>query len=76
MANKIEEHVLVPKHSVVPEEEVQSLLEKLNATREKIPAILKGDPGIKKLKPKKGDMIKIERASHTAGKTIYYRVVK
>jgi len=76
VTGKIQEHVLVPEHSVVPEEEVESLLNKLNAPRSKIPVILKADPAIKKLKPEVGDLIKIERVSHTAGKSIYYRVVK
>ena len=58
------------------EENVPALLEKLNASKDKLPAILKSDPAIKKLKPKKGDIIKIERNSETAGKAIYYRVVK
>lgn len=76
MSGKIVEHLLVPVHSVVPEEEVEELLNKLNAPKSKIPVILKADPAIKKLKPDTGDMIKIERQSHTAGKAIYYRVVK
>lgn len=76
LVNKIEEHYLIPKHSIVKEEDVPVLLRKLNVPREKLPAILKSDPAIKKLKPKKNDIIRIERNSETAGKAIYYRVVK
>lgn len=76
VANKIESHYLIPKHSIVKEAEVPALLEKLNAAKEKLPSILKSDPAIKKLKPKKGDIIRIERNSQTAGKAIYYRVVR
>jgi len=76
LAIKLEDHLLIPKHSIVPEEEVQALLEKLNATRYNLPIILKADPAIKKLKASRGDIVVIERFSHTAGKAIYYRVVK
>ena len=76
MANKTEDHYLIPRHSIVREESVPALLEKLNAPREMLPCILKGDPAIKKLKPKKGDIVRIERNSRTAGTAIYYRVVK
>jgi len=76
LASKIEDHYLIPKHSIVKEEDVPALLEKLNAPREKLPVILKSDPAIKKLKPKKGDIIRIERKSDTAGRSVYYRVVK
>lgn len=67
---------MVPKHSIVKEVNVPTLLEKLNATKEKLPVIKKKDPAIKSLKPKKGDVIRIERDSKTAGKTVYYRVVR
>jgi len=76
LVNKIEDHYLIPKHSIVKEEEVPALLEKLNAPRDKLPVILKSDPAIKKLKPKKGDIIRIERNSDTAGRAVYYRVVR
>ena len=76
MPGKVEEHFLVPKHSLVKEEKVPALLEKFNSAKEMLPQILKADPAIKRLKPKKGDVIRIERNSPTAGKAIYYRVVK
>jgi len=76
LAGKIQEHILVPEHSLVSEEDAEAFLNKLNAPKSKIPVILKDDPAIKKLKANTGDIIKIERKSHTAGKSIYYRVVK
>jgi DNA-directed RNA polymerase subunit H len=71
-----EEHFLVPGHFLVKEEDAPALLEKLNATKDNLPGILKMDPAIKKLKAKRGDIIRIERKSLTAGKTTYYRVVR
>jgi len=72
----LEDHHLIPKHSIVKEESVPALLEKLNAKKEKLPGILKADPAIKRLKPKKGDIIRIKRKSRTAGTAIYFRVVR
>lgn len=68
-------HVLVPKHEVVPEEEVSALLEGFNITKGQLPKILLTDPVAKKIKAKAGDVIKITRESKTAGEAIVYRVV-
>ncbi|MCD6247642.1 MAG: DNA-directed RNA polymerase subunit H [Candidatus Diapherotrites archaeon] len=69
-------HFLVPKHSIVPKEREEEILKRLHATKEMLPIILKSDPAIKKLKAKPGDIIEIERDSPTAGKSLYYRVVR
>ncbi|MEM0359759.1 MAG: DNA-directed RNA polymerase subunit H [Candidatus Diapherotrites archaeon] len=71
-----EENFLVPKHFLVDEAEATALLARLDCKKENLPGILKTDPAIKKLKAKKGDIIRIERNSPTAGKAIYYRVVR
>ena len=69
-------HFLVPKHSIVPREKEDEILNKLHATKDMLPTILKSDPAIKKLKAKPGEIIEIERNSPTAGKSLYYRVVR
>jgi len=71
----INEHILVPKHSILSEKEKEALFEKYHITIKELPKILLTDPAIKPLKPKLGDVIKIERASPTAGKSIFYRGV-
>ena len=71
----ISEHVLVPKHSILSEKEKEKLFEKYNITIKELPKILLTDPGIKALKPKIGDVVKIERDSLTAGKSVFYRGV-
>jgi len=76
MSFKVEEHFLVPKHSLLKDAEAKKLLDRLNTSLDRMPSILKADPSVKRLKPKVGDIIKIERKSHTAGKSTYYRVVK
>ena len=68
-------HQLVPKHFLVPKEKVQELMKKLQAEEEQLPLIEKGDPAIKHLRPEVGNIIKIVRKSHTAGKSYYYRRV-
>ena len=71
----ISEHVLVPKHTILSEKEKEKLFETYHITIKELPKILLTDPGIKALKPKIGDVVKIERDSLTAGKTIFYRGV-
>jgi len=57
------------------DKEREDLLERYKITINHLPRILTSDPMVKNLDAKVGDVIKIERISTTAGKTIYYRVV-
>lgn len=66
---------LVPKHDVLPEDEVNALLEELNITKGQLPKILVTDPVVKTIKAKAGDVVKITRDSKTAGTALVYRVV-
>ncbi|MFA5142449.1 MAG: DNA-directed RNA polymerase subunit H [Candidatus Woesearchaeota archaeon] len=68
-------HILVPKHTKLSEEEKEALFQKYNISEYNLPKILKADPAIKSLGAKVDDVIKIERASPTAGKSLYYRAV-
>lgn len=69
------EHVLVPKHEVVPRTQVQEVLEKYGITLEKLALISVDDPIVTELQADKGDLIKVTRFSHTAGESIYFRLV-
>lgn len=71
----IKKHALVPKHAKTSEKEKKELLEKYNISVYDLPLIKKNDPAIKDLDVKAGDVIKITRASATAGETIFYRCV-
>ena len=75
MAFEVNTHFLVPKHLVVPQENVEELLKKLGISLEQLPQILRADPAIKDMKLRRNDIVKIVRDSPTAGKTIYYRRV-
>ena len=68
-------HYLVPKHTKLSEAEAKKFLEKYNVTIKELPKILIIDPALNKMDVKPGDIIKIDRKSETAGKTVYYRGV-
>ncbi len=70
------DNFLVPKHSIVPKEEVDALLKELGTDVKKLPKILPDDPIIAEIEAKPGNVIKIVRQSHTAAKSVYYRVVE
>ena len=72
---KIEDHILVPKHIKLNEEEIKKVLEFYNISIKQLPRISSKDAVIKNLNIKLGDVIKIIRKSDTAGESIFYRVV-
>lgn len=71
----ISKHELVPKHELVSNEsEIKEILEKfMIKTKFQLPIILKTDAMAKYLGLKNGDIVKISRASPTAGEYIVYR---
>ncbi|MFH1424827.1 MAG: DNA-directed RNA polymerase subunit H [archaeon] len=69
------EHELVPKHEIVSEAKGEEILIEYGIIKRQLPKILANDPAIKHLKAARGNIIKITRASQTAGTAIYYRVV-
>ena len=71
----VTKNVLVPQHSKITKAEAKELLEHYSIELQDLPKILKSDSAIQKLNANPGDVIKIERASPTAGTAIYYRVV-
>ena len=69
------DHILVPKHVLLSQEEIVNLLKKFNIILNQLPKIIIKDPVIKSLNAKKGDVVKIFRKSETAGISEFYRVV-
>lgn len=69
------QHVLVPKHEIMKEEEIPELEKKYTITKYQLPRILKNDAAISQLNAKVGDVIEITRESPIVGKIKYYRVV-
>lgn len=72
---KIENHILVPKHSKIGKEEIAALCKEFNITIKELPRITHKDPAIASLNVKENDVIKIERKSPTAGTSVFYRRV-
>ena len=75
MSFNVTTHQLVCKHSKVADTEKESLLQKYYITPKDLPKIIEHDPAIKHLISKQLYIIKIERESKTAGKSVYYREV-
>ena len=69
------QHVLIPKHKKLSEKEKKELLERYHITLNELPAISKSDPALADMDLDIGDVIRIERDSPTAGRTIFYRGV-
>lgn len=71
----VQEHVLVSKHEVLNQEQVEQLFMDIKVAPQHLPVIFVSDPAISGLEIKMGDIIKITRPSATAGTAIYYRRV-
>jgi len=69
------EHVMVPDHKIMDDEEVRDLLSTYKITHEQLPKIFHDDPAAKAVEAKPGDVIRIIRTSHTAGRAESYRLV-
>lgn len=69
------DHEMVPEHNIMNEEEVRTLLETYRITLEQLPKIFHDDPAVRAIKAKPGNVIKIIRSSHTAGRAESYRLV-
>lgn len=69
------EHVMVPDHKIMTEDEVNGLLSSYAITTEQLPKIYHDDPAVKTIGAKVGEVIRIIRDSHTAGRAESYRLV-
>ena len=54
---------------------MHKVLKQLNIHQEQLPKIKSDDPVVKDIGAKPGDILKITRKSHTAGKFVTYRLV-
>ncbi|OPY30206.1 MAG: DNA-directed RNA polymerase subunit H [Methanocella sp. PtaU1.Bin125] len=71
----VREHMLVPEHTVLSEDEAAEILKKYSITAGQLPKIKTSDVVVKQMGAKPGDILKITRKSLTAGKAIAYRLV-
>ena len=72
---KVTDHILVPKHEIVPKEEVEEILKRYNIKIQQLPKIYEDDPVIQEIGAKEGDVIRIIRNSPTAGVSDAYWLV-
>ncbi len=69
------DHQLIPKHEIMSEDELKSVLKKYSIDKEKLPKIKIVDPVIQEIGAQTGDVVRISRNSQTAGEAFYYRLV-
>jgi len=77
LAKKIDilKHKLVPPHRILSENEVKSLLDKLNISPVQLPTIKLKDPVIIQLNAKENDIIEIIRENPTGQNKFFRRVI-
>ena len=69
------EHALVPFHEILTEKEKNALLAQFKVKPYQMPQVKSGDPAVKAIGAKPGDILKITRKSVTAGEHVTYRYV-
>ena len=69
------EHALVPFHEILTEKEKNQLLAQYKVKPYQMPQVKSGDPAVKAIGAKPGDILKITRKSTTAGEHVTYRYV-
>ena len=69
------DHELVPEHSILSEKESRELFARYSIKADQLPKILNTDPAAIAIGAKPGNIIKINRKSHTAKQAVVYRLV-
>jgi DNA-directed RNA polymerase subunit H len=68
-------HVMVPEHVIMTQDEIDTLLTKYQITFDHLPKIYHDDPAVVQVEAKMGDVVRIIRKSQTAGRAESYRYV-
>ncbi|HDJ37597.1 MAG TPA: DNA-directed RNA polymerase subunit H [Methanosarcinales archaeon] len=75
MEFNILDHVIVPEHRILDDDEVEEVLSRYGIEKERLSKIQVTDPVVKEISANAGDIIEIRRKSETAGMSIFYRLV-
>ncbi|MFB6117366.1 DNA-directed RNA polymerase subunit H [Halosegnis sp.] len=70
----VSQHDLVPEHTVVPDEELDDVLEEYDIDRTDLPKIKRTDPALPD-DAEMGDVVEIVRDSRTTDRAVVYRLV-
>ena len=72
----IQDHMLVPTHEIMTEEEIADEFSDVEYDFKNLPKIRSNDPVVKAIEAKPGDILRITRESQTAGVFVTYRIVE
>lgn len=72
----IQDHMLVPTHEIMTEEEIADEFSDVEYDFKDLPKIRSDDPVVKAIDAKVGDVLRITRESQTAGVFVTYRIVE
>ena len=72
----IQEHMLVPKHEIMTEEEISEEFSDVDYNFKDLPKIKANDPVVEEIGAEPGNILRITRNSETAGKFVTYRIVE
>lgn len=72
----IQDHILVPTHEIMTEDEIADEFSDVEYDFKNLPKIRSNDPVVKAIDAKPGDILRITRESQTAGVFVTYRIVE
>ena len=72
----IQDHMLVPKHEIMTEEEISDEFSDVDYEFKDLPKIKSHDPVVNAIGAEPGNVLRITRESQTAGEFVTYRIVE
>ena len=76
MKINIQDHMLVPKHEIMSEDEISEEFSDVDYEYKDLPKIKSDDPVVKAINAEPGNVLRITRESQTAGVFVTYRIVE
>ena len=72
----IQDHMLVPTHEIMTEDEIADEFSDVEYDFKNLPKIRSNDPVVKAIDAKPGDILRITRESQTASVFVTYRIME